>query len=110
MIKKPGVHAQGREYFGRCGQGDLGPRGEMSSWTKLRLSYRDQRRRDVAKEIELEDKFENMGAQMVREVASKTRMWRATAPPRPPFWRRPFIGRVEAGCGRAQSHGTEERD
>src|SRR5213596_3438487 len=26
----------------------------------------------VAKEIELEEKFENMGAQMVREVASKT--------------------------------------
>ncbi len=26
----------------------------------------------VAKEVELEDKFENMGAQMVREVASKT--------------------------------------
>src|SRR6202051_1734882 len=26
----------------------------------------------VAKEIELEDKFENMGARMVREVASKT--------------------------------------
>lgn len=26
----------------------------------------------VAKEIELEDKFENMGAQLVREVASKT--------------------------------------
>ena len=26
----------------------------------------------VAKEIELEDKFENMGAQMMREVASKT--------------------------------------
>src|ERR671923_434278 len=26
----------------------------------------------VAKEIELENKFENMGAQMVREVASKT--------------------------------------
>src|SRR5258708_16454646 len=26
----------------------------------------------VAKEIELEDKFENMGAEMVREVASKT--------------------------------------
>ena len=26
----------------------------------------------VAKEIELEDKFENIGAQMVREVASKT--------------------------------------
>ena len=27
----------------------------------------------VAKEIELEDKFENMGAQMVKEVASKDR-------------------------------------
>ncbi|MEM6309675.1 MAG: TCP-1/cpn60 chaperonin family protein, partial [Pseudomonadota bacterium] len=26
----------------------------------------------VAKEIELENKFENMGAQMVREVASRT--------------------------------------
>ena len=26
----------------------------------------------VAKEIELEDKFKNMGAQMVKEVASKT--------------------------------------
>ena len=26
----------------------------------------------VVKEIELEDKFENMGAQMVKEVASKT--------------------------------------
>ncbi len=26
----------------------------------------------MAKEVELEDKFENMGAQMVKEVASKT--------------------------------------
>ena len=26
----------------------------------------------VAKEVELEDRFENMGAQMVKEVASKT--------------------------------------
>ena len=26
----------------------------------------------VAKEIDLEDKFENMGAQMIKEVASKT--------------------------------------
>src|SRR5262249_3234242 len=34
----------------------------------------------VAKEIELEDKFENMGAQMVREVASKTSDVAANAP------------------------------
>ena len=42
----------------------------------------------VAKEIELEDKFENMGAQMVREVAQKTNDPPATAPPPPPCWRR----------------------
>ena len=36
----------------------------------------------VAKEIELEDKFENMGAQMVREVAPAAPTTRpATAPP-----------------------------
>ncbi len=35
----------------------------------------------VAKEIELEDKFENMGAQMLKEVASKTLISPATAPP-----------------------------
>ena len=42
----------------------------------------------VAKEIELEDKFENMGAQMVREVASKTNDRPATAPPPRPCSRR----------------------
>src|SRR3982074_3457969 len=35
----------------------------------------------VAKEIELEDKFENMGAQMVREVASKTNDPAGDGPP-----------------------------
>ncbi len=40
----------------------------------------------VAKEIELEDKFENMGAQMVREVASKTTTSPVTAPPPPRCW------------------------
>ena len=34
----------------------------------------------VAKEIELHDKFENMGAQMVREVASKTSDLQGMAP------------------------------
>ena len=38
----------------------------------LRRAARHQGRVTVAKEIELEDKFENMGAQMLREVASKT--------------------------------------
>ena len=51
----------------------LGPKGSNAVLDK---SFRGPRiTRDgvtVAKEIELADKFENMGAQMVREVASKT--------------------------------------
>ncbi len=58
----------------------------------------------VAKEIELAEKFENMGAQMVREVASKTNdvtgdgttsaivlaqaIVARAARPSPPAWRR----------------------
>ena len=41
----------------------------------------------IAKEIELEDPFENMGAQMVKEVSTK--MWPATVPPPPRCWPRP---------------------
>ena len=43
----------------------------------------------VAKEIELEDKFENMGAQMVKEVASGPMTRPVTAPPPPPSWPTP---------------------
>jgi chaperonin GroEL len=50
----------------------------------------------VAKEIELEDKFENMGAQMVREVASKTSDQAVTARPRRP-------------CSLTRSSGKEPR-
>jgi chaperonin GroEL len=42
----------------------------------------------VAKEIELIDRFENLGAQLIREVASKTNDRPATAPRRRPFWPR----------------------
>ena len=38
----------------------------------------------VAKEIELADKFENLGAQLMREVASKQTTRPATEPPRRP--------------------------
>ncbi len=48
----------------------------------------------VAKEIELADPLENMGAQMVREVASKTSDVPATAPPPPPCWHKSFIERA----------------
>ena len=44
----------------------------------------------VAKEIELSDKFENLGAQLIREVASKTATTSpAMAPPPRPFWPNP---------------------
>ena len=51
----------------------LGPKGRNvvldKSWGAPRITKDGV---TVAKEIELEDKFENMGAQMVREVANKT--------------------------------------
>ncbi len=51
----------------------LGPKGRNviidKSWGSPTISKDGV---TVAKEIELEDKFENMGAQMVKEVASKT--------------------------------------
>src|SRR5215475_8634522 len=51
----------------------LGPKGRNvvldKSWGSPRVTKDGV---TVAKEIELDDKFENMGAQMVREVASKT--------------------------------------
>ena len=38
----------------------------------------------IAREIELEDRHENLGAQLAKEVATKTTTWRATVrPPRP---------------------------
>ena len=40
----------------------------------------------IAKEIELPDPFQNMGAQMVKEVASRPTTSPATARPRPPCW------------------------
>jgi chaperonin GroEL len=51
----------------------LGPKGRnvilAKSWGAPRITKDGV---TVAKEIELEDKFENMGAQMVRDVASRT--------------------------------------
>ena len=50
----------------------------------------------VAKEIELEDKFENMGAQMVKEVASQTSDVAALVTARRPqrFLRRQFCAKA----------------
>ena len=54
----------------------------------------------VAKEIELEDKFENMGAQMVKEVASRTSTLPVTAPPPRPCLPKPSSERANIGSGR----------
>ena len=65
----------------------------------------------VAKEIELKDPLENMGAQMVREVASKTvrcgrrRHHDGDGPGAGDFPR----GREDGGCGR-QPHGDQAGD
>jgi chaperonin GroEL len=48
----------------------------------------------VAKEIELEDKFENMGAQMVKEVASRTNDKLVTVQQLQLFWRKPSFAKA----------------
>src|SRR6188474_2620984 len=63
----------GVETLTRAVRVTLGPRGRNvmieKSWGSPTITKDGV---TVAKEIELEDHFENMGAQMVREVASKT--------------------------------------
>ena len=62
-----------RSYYANAVRVTLGPRGRNvlleKSWGSPTVTKDGV---TVAKEIELEDKFENMGAQMVKEVASKT--------------------------------------
>jgi len=67
------THGSRRQHPRERRQGHPGPEGPN---VVLERSFgspdRDEGRSSVAKEIELKDKFENMGAQMVKEVASKT--------------------------------------
>ena len=48
----------------------------------------------VAKEIELADKFENMGAQLVKEVAQKTAIKPVTVQQPLRFWPKPSLKKV----------------
>ena len=48
----------------------------------------------VAKEIELEDPFENMGAQLLKEAATKTNDIAGDGTPLPPCWRIPLSPRA----------------
>ena len=47
----------------------------------------------VAEDIELTDPIENMGAQMLKEVASKTMLLLGMGPPPPRCWPKPFSAR-----------------
>jgi len=64
---------RGIDILARAVKVTLGPKGRNvvldKSWGSPRITKDGV---TVAKEIELSDKFENMGAQMVREVATKT--------------------------------------
>ena len=64
---------KGVETLARAVQVTLGPKGRNvvldKSFGAPRITKDGV---TVAKDIELEDKFQNMGAQMIREVASKT--------------------------------------
>src|SRR5512144_1414949 len=64
---------RGVDQLTRAVRVTLGPRGRNvlieKSWGAPTITKDGV---TVAKEIELENKFENMGAQMVKEVASKT--------------------------------------
>jgi chaperonin GroEL len=64
---------QGVDILANAVKITLGPKGRNvlldKSWGSPKITKDGV---TVAKEIELEDKFENMGAQMVKEVASKT--------------------------------------
>src|SRR4026207_847719 len=64
---------RGVDILANAVKGTLGPKGRNVVLDKAYGAPRITKDGvTVAKEIELADKFENMGAQMVREVASKT--------------------------------------
>ena len=48
----------------------------------------------VAKEIELKDKLQNMGAQLVKEVPPRPATTLVTAPPPPPCWPKPSCAKA----------------
>jgi len=67
-----GQDAARRRHSQQRGEGDARPQGpQRRARQVVRRAPHHQGRRHRRQGIELEDKFENMGAQMVREVASK---------------------------------------
>jgi hypothetical protein len=60
----------------------------------------------VAKEIELKNKRQNMGAQLIREVASKRTTRPATVRRLRPFWRNPSSAKASSPWPRAATRWT----
>jgi chaperonin GroEL len=63
----------------------------------------------VAKEIELEDKFENMGAQMLREVASKTNDIAGDGTTTATVLAQAIVRKAQGRCRRHEPDGPEAR-
>jgi chaperonin GroEL (HSP60 family) len=69
----PGTHVPGVNILANAVKATLGPKGRNAVLEKsFGAPTVTKDGVSVAKEIELKDKFENMGAQMVKEVASNT--------------------------------------
>ena len=83
LLRRPRPHAARRRHPRQRGQGDAwAPRAATSSSTSPTARRASPRTASPSpRKSSLTDKFENMGAQMVREVASKTNDSPATAPP-----------------------------
>ena len=73
FLSMPATDAARYRHPQQCGEGDPRPKGRNVVYDKSFGAPRITKDGvTVATGMELEDKFENMGAQMVREVASKT--------------------------------------
>jgi chaperonin GroEL len=109
--ESPRSHAQGVQTLAEAVVVTLGPKGSNvvidKSWGSPTITKDGV---TVAKEIELEDKFENMGAQMVKEVASKTSdMAGDGTTTATVLAQRHLRRRSETGCRRQQPHVHQKR-
>jgi hypothetical protein len=84
----------------------LGPKGRNVVLDKVRIADDYQDGVTVAKEIDLKDPLENMGAQMVREVAANRLIRRAMAPRPQRFWRRRSTVKARRTSWRARTPWT----
>ncbi len=80
----------GVSKLARAVKSTLGPRGRNAvldkGWGAPNVTKDGV---SVAEEIELKDPYENMGAQLVKEAASKTSDVAGDGTPPPPYWPRP---------------------